>query len=136
MNFECCLKTKSRTLLQKPWVPSPGMPWKAQKYQVNIIFPSNFWIIKDRISNLWIVQNKSVSVISEDGVTCLIKHHLIWELKDHLYWLLKYDTSLVNTKERSFFYQLPTLKKISFWYELFLKYFLFKNSSHELFLSS
>ena len=26
-------------LLQKPYFPSPGIPWKAQKYQVNIIFP-------------------------------------------------------------------------------------------------
>ena len=37
-----------------------------------------------------------------------------WELKDYLFWFLKYHASFVNTKERSF-YQLPALKKISFY---------------------
>ena len=27
---------------QKPYFPSPGISWKAKKYQVNIIFPSPF----------------------------------------------------------------------------------------------
>ena len=29
---------------KKPYFPSPGISWKAQKYQVNIIFPSTFLI--------------------------------------------------------------------------------------------
>ena len=29
-------------LHQKPYFPSPGILWKARKYQVNIIFPSPF----------------------------------------------------------------------------------------------
>ena len=29
---------------EKPYFPSPGVLWKPQKDQVNIIFPSTFWI--------------------------------------------------------------------------------------------
>ena len=31
-------------LHQKTYLPSPGISWKAQKYQGNIVFPSTFWI--------------------------------------------------------------------------------------------
>ena len=31
-------------LHQNPYFPSPGIQLEAQKYQVNIIFPSTFWI--------------------------------------------------------------------------------------------
>ena len=34
------------TLHEKPHFPSPGISWKAKKNQVNIIFPSTFWLIK------------------------------------------------------------------------------------------
>ena len=34
------------TLRKKPYFPSPGIWWKAQKGQVNIIFPSTFWLKK------------------------------------------------------------------------------------------
>lgn len=34
---------------EKPNFLSPVMSWKAQKGQVNIIFPSNLWLIKDLI---------------------------------------------------------------------------------------
>ena len=37
-----------------------------------------------------------------------------WELKDHHSWFLKYHATYLNTKERSSFYHLPALKKISF----------------------
>ena len=39
--------------------------WKAQKNQVNIIFPLTFWIKKDHISHLRKVQNKSCLVTSK-----------------------------------------------------------------------
>ena len=32
------------SLHQKPYFSSPGISWKAQKDQVNIIFPSTFWL--------------------------------------------------------------------------------------------
>ena len=31
---------------EKPYFPSPGISWKAQKDQVNIIFPSTSWLEK------------------------------------------------------------------------------------------
>ena len=34
------------SLHEKPYFPSPGISWKAQKDQVNIIFPSTFWLKK------------------------------------------------------------------------------------------
>ena len=52
-------------LMQKPYFPSPGISWKAQKDQVNIIFLSTFWLKKDRISHSWKDQNKNFSVISK-----------------------------------------------------------------------
>ena len=56
---------KELTLREKPCFPSPGISWKAQKDQVNIIFPSTFWLKKGRISHHWKVQNKNFSVISK-----------------------------------------------------------------------
>ena len=35
-----------KSLHEKPYFPSPGISWKAQKDQVNIIFPSTFWLKK------------------------------------------------------------------------------------------
>ena len=32
------------SLHKKPYFPSPGISWKAQKYHVNVIFPSPFWL--------------------------------------------------------------------------------------------
>ena len=32
------------SLHEKPYFPSPGISWKAQKYHVNVIFPSPFWL--------------------------------------------------------------------------------------------
>ena len=52
-------------VIQKPYFTSPGISWKAQKDQVNIIFPSTFWLKKDRISHSWKDQNKHFSVISK-----------------------------------------------------------------------
>ena len=40
------IKTNLPTLHEKPYFPSPGISWKAQKDQVNIIFPSTFWLKK------------------------------------------------------------------------------------------
>ena len=34
------------SLYEKPYFPSPGISVKAQKDQVNIIFPSTFWLKK------------------------------------------------------------------------------------------
>ena len=33
-------------LHKKPYFPRPGISWTAQKDQVNIIFPSTFWLRK------------------------------------------------------------------------------------------
>ena len=46
------------------WIIS-RISWKAQKHQVNIIFPSNFWLKKDCNSHLWKVQSKNFSVIGK-----------------------------------------------------------------------
>ena len=62
------------TLHEKPYFPSPRISWKAQKDQVNIIFPSTFWLKKDRIFHHRKVQNKNFSVIS--------KYHLFHQLLD------------------------------------------------------
>ena len=82
-----------------------------------MIFPSSFWLNKDRISNLRKVQNKNVWVISIN-IVFYAKENIIlpfsWELKDHLSRSLQYHTSPVNVNERSF-YQLSALKKISFY---------------------
>ena len=48
-------------LYEKPHFPDPGISWKAQKDQVNIIFPLFF----HRISHLRKVQNKNFSEISK-----------------------------------------------------------------------
>ena len=34
------------SLHEKPYFPSPGISWKAQKYHGNVIFPSTFWLKK------------------------------------------------------------------------------------------
>ena len=34
------------SLHEKPYFPSPRLSWKAQKDQVNITFPSTFWLKK------------------------------------------------------------------------------------------
>ena len=52
------------SLHEKPYFPSPGISWKAQKDQVNIIFPSTFWFKKYPISHLQKVQSENFSVIS------------------------------------------------------------------------
>ena len=52
-------------LREKPYFPSPGISLRARKDQVNIIFPSNFWFKKGRISHHRKVQNKDFSVISK-----------------------------------------------------------------------
>ena len=48
---------------EKPYFPSPGISWKAQKDQVNIIFPSTFCLKKRHISHHRKVQNKNFSLI-------------------------------------------------------------------------
>ena len=53
------------TLHEKPYFPGPGISWKAQKGQVNIIFPSTFWLKKDSISYHQKVQNKNFSVTNK-----------------------------------------------------------------------
>ena len=40
------IKTNLPTLHEKPYFPSPGISWKAQKDQVNIIFSPTFWLKK------------------------------------------------------------------------------------------
>ena len=50
---------------QKAIFPRLEISWKAQKDQVNIIFPLTFCIKKDRISHLRKVQNKNSLVTSK-----------------------------------------------------------------------
>ena len=38
--------THKGSLYDKPYLSSPGISWKAQKDQVNTIFPSTFWLKK------------------------------------------------------------------------------------------
>ena len=46
-HFSCNhLKISMVSLHEKPYFPSPGISWKAQKDQVNTIFPSTFWLKK------------------------------------------------------------------------------------------
>ena len=52
-------------LHKKPYFPGPGILWEGKKDQVNIIFPSTFWLKKDCISYQQKVQNKNFSVISK-----------------------------------------------------------------------
>ena len=61
------------TLHEKPYFKGPGISWKAQKDQVNIIFSSTFWLRKDRTSHRK-VQDKNFSVTS--------KYHLFHLLLD------------------------------------------------------
>ena len=65
--FKSNLPTE-RALHEKPYFPSPGTSWKAQKDQVNTTFASYFLAKKDRSSHLRKDQNKNFSVIT--------KHHL------------------------------------------------------------
>ena len=74
--FKSNLPTE-RALHEKPYFPSPGTSWKAQKDQVNTIFASDFWLIKDRIPHLRKDQNKNFSVISKHSIPCYKKYHLI-----------------------------------------------------------
>ena len=53
------------SLHEKPYFPSPGISCKAKKYQVNTIFPSTFWLKKDRISHHRKVRNKNFSVTTK-----------------------------------------------------------------------
>ena len=52
-------------LHEKPYFRSPRISWKAQKDQVNIIFPSTFWLKKDHIFDRQKVQSKNFSVASK-----------------------------------------------------------------------
>ena len=53
---------------EKPYFPSPAISWKAQKHQLNIIYPSTSWLKKDHISHLRKVQNKNLIVVSKNGI--------------------------------------------------------------------
>ena len=57
-----------QTMYEKQHFLSPGISWKAQKDQVNIIFSSTFSLKKYRTFHHRKAQNKNFSVIS--------KHHL------------------------------------------------------------
>ena len=53
------------SLHEKPCFLSPAISWKAKKDQVNIIFPSTFWLKKRLYSHHWKVQNKNFSLTSK-----------------------------------------------------------------------
>ena len=52
-------------LKKKTYFQSPRISWKAQKDQVNIIFPSTFWLKNRPCSNHRKVQSNKFSVISK-----------------------------------------------------------------------
>ena len=58
-------RTKPIALHEEPCFLSPGISWKAQKDQVNIIFPSTFWLKKDHISHHRKFQNKKFLVFNK-----------------------------------------------------------------------
>ena len=53
------------TLHKKPYFLNPGISLKAQNDQLNIIFPSTFWLKKKRIPLHQKIQNKNFSVINK-----------------------------------------------------------------------
>ena len=62
----------TESLREKPYLPSPGISWKAKKDRGNITFPSNFWLKKDRISHHRNIQNKNFSVISKYHLSIIL----------------------------------------------------------------
>ena len=60
------------TLHEKPYFQIPEISWKAQKVQVNIIFPSTLWIKKDRITHHQNVQNKKFAVITKCHISVIV----------------------------------------------------------------
>ena len=54
-------ESKQISLHEELYFPSPGISWKIQKDQVNIIFPWTFSLRKGRIFHLRKVQNKNFS---------------------------------------------------------------------------
>ena len=63
-------------LHEKPYFPGPGISWKTQKKQVDIIFTSSFWLKKDRILHHRKVQNKNFSVAQNKNFSVISKYHL------------------------------------------------------------
>ena len=62
-------KNMHLSLHEKPYSPSAGISWKAQKDHVNIIFTSTFWLKKDRIFHQRKVQNKTFPVVSKNHLS-------------------------------------------------------------------
>ena len=100
------------TLHEKPYFPSPRILWKAQKDQINIIFPSTLRMKNDCVSHNWKVQNKNFSVIS------------IYHLSS-TFWLkqISYFPSRKSSKHKLFsnqqissFHQLFGSKKVLFFH--------------------
>ena len=78
----------------------------SEKFKtINTIFSSPFWLKKDRPSIL-----RKVPLLHK-----ISSYGFLRELNDHVSWFLRYHGSFVNFKERSSFYQLSKLKKISFY---------------------
>ena len=69
MNTFFINRTQITTLHKKPYFPGPGISWKAQKGQVNIIFASTFWLDKDRFFHHRKVQNKNFSVAQNKNLS-------------------------------------------------------------------
>ena len=68
------------TLHDKLYSVSPGISRKAQKYQVNIIFPSTFWKKKTIFPITKKIQNKNFLVISKyhlSSIFCLKKDGIL-----------------------------------------------------------
>ena len=93
------------TLHEKPHFPGPGISWKAKKSQVNIIFPSTFWLKKYQIFHPEKFQNKNFFVISKHGILKKIssyrffigpKHPLLTFLKRYYGKIIFLPTSCVG----------------------------------------
>ena len=70
------LRLKRCRSTKKLYFPGPGISWKSQKDQVNIIFTSTFWLKKDPISHHWKVQNKNFTAAQNKNVSVISKYHI------------------------------------------------------------
>ena len=118
--------TVLKTIFPNSWniVESSKIP---SKYHLT----STFWIkrtvfsISEKFKRRLFPYSVNMVFHAKENIILL----LFWELKDHLSQFSKYDASFVNTKERSSFYELPAVKKISL-----LIWSLFKRSSFSTFI--
>ena len=97
------------TLHETPYFPSSWILWKAQKDQVNIIFPLRFWLIKNCISHHQKFEYKTFPVISNTifPSTILLKTRTAFPISKKLktrtftnQWILSFHQLFGSEKDR------------------------------------